>query len=110
MRAPTYFMLCCAVLCRYSSGWLGNTELAHTTKVFLHESTYFMLCCAVLCRYSSGWLGYTELAHTTKVFVRESSMAPTYSMLIFGGALEVDPGTQMLTLDGWMEFKAAPKV
>jgi hypothetical protein len=49
-------------------------------------------------------------AAPVQVFVRESSMVPVYSLLLFGGALEVHHEKGLLTVDGWAQFKAPGRI
>jgi ATP-dependent RNA helicase DHX57 len=44
------------------------------------------------------------------VFVREVTMVPTYSLLLFGGAIEVLHQENMVTVDNWVKFHAPAKI
>eukprot|EP00271_Cylindrocystis_brebissonii_P016940 TRINITY_DN4199_c0_g3_i1.p1 TRINITY_DN4199_c0_g3~~TRINITY_DN4199_c0_g3_i1.p1 ORF type:complete len:416 (-),score=36.57 TRINITY_DN4199_c0_g3_i1:441-1598(-) len=61
-------------------------------------------------RFDSVWLAYGEKVKTSKVFVRESSMVPTYALLLFGGAIEVEHERQIVRVDQWMEFQAPARI
>ena len=61
-------------------------------------------------RFESPWLLYTDLTETSKVFCREASMAPIYSLLLFGGQISVDHEKSLLRLDGWASFKAPARI
>ena len=54
-------------------------------QVFLHPSSVNFH----VGRYESNWLIYSERVQTGKIFVREVTMVPTYSLLLFGGQIEV---------------------
>jgi ATP-dependent RNA helicase DHX57 len=45
-----------------------------------------------------------------QVFVRETSMVPVYSLLLFGGQLEVVHDKGLITVDGWAQFKAPGRI
>ena len=61
-------------------------------------------------RFESPWLLYTDLTETSKVFCREASMAPIYSLLLFGGQISIDHEKSLLRLDGWASFKAPARI
>ena len=61
-------------------------------------------------RFESPWLLYTDLTETSKVYCREASMAPIYSLLLFGGQIRIDHEKSLLRLDGWASFKAPARI
>ncbi|GFH25553.1 ATP-dependent RNA helicase, partial [Haematococcus lacustris] len=56
--------------------------------------------------FASGWAVYTQMTATTKLFVRESSMAPMYSVALFGGELRVNSERSRIMVDDVAEFQA----
>jgi ATP-dependent RNA helicase DHX57 len=75
-------------------------------RVFLHPSSINFGCGA----FESPWLVYSEAVHTAKVYIRECTMVPPYALLLFGGDIGVNVQKGTLSLDGWAEFEAPPKV
>ena len=75
-------------------------------RVFLHPSSVNFGCGA----FENPWLVYSEAVHTAKVYIRECTMVPPYALLLFGGDIGVNVQKGTLSLDGWAEFEAPPKV
>lgn len=75
-------------------------------RVFLHPASVNFTSGA----FESTLLVYTELFETSKAFVRESSMAPMWSILLFGGRVAVDAQKQRVVVDDWIEFQAPGRV
>jgi ATP-dependent RNA helicase DHX57 len=75
-------------------------------RVFLHPSSVNFGCGA----FETPWLVYSEAVHTAKVYIRECTMVPPYALLLFGGDIGVNVQKGTLSLDGWAEFEAPPKV
>ena len=51
-----------------------------------------------------------DMVQTSKVFVRASSMAPMYSLLLFGGQPQVKHEAGTITVDDWVVLRAPSKV
>ena len=47
---------------------------------------------------------------TTKVYVRDATMVGPYPLLLFGGKVKVDHERASALCDGWIRFRAAPRV
>ncbi|KAF8055672.1 DHX57 [Scenedesmus sp. PABB004] len=75
-------------------------------RVWVHPASV----CFTAGSYSSGWLVYSQLVETSRAFAREVSMVPVWSLLAFGGELEVLHDQGLLLLDGWAKFKAPARV
>merc|ERR1712166_1191344 len=60
--------------------------------------------------YSSPWLVFHQKIQTSKVFVRDSTMVTPYSLLLFGGRVETIVKNGTIAIDGWIKFRANPKV
>ena len=75
-------------------------------RVFLHPSSVNYK----VGRYESTWCIYSERVQTGKVFVREVTMVPTYSLLLFGGCIDILHEQKQITVDGWVRFEAPAKI
>ena len=51
-----------------------------------------------------------EKVKTTKVYVRDATMVGPYPLLLFGGKVKVDHERASALCDGWIRFRAAPRV
>ena len=60
--------------------------------------------------FPSPYLMYFEKVKTTKVYVRDCTMVTPYPLLLFGGDIAVKHELQILTVDGWIEFRSMGKV
>jgi HrpA-like RNA helicase len=60
-------------------------------------------------KFESPWMVYTERVKTSKVYLRESTMVPSYTLLLFGGAITVHHERGTLKVDDWAEFEASPR-
>jgi len=75
-------------------------------RVFLHpQSVLFSQR-----EYRNPWLVYREKVKTSKVFVRDATAVPPYSLLLFGGNIDVQHERKLLCIDGWIHFRAQPRV
>ncbi|KAI8824273.1 P-loop containing nucleoside triphosphate hydrolase protein [Fimicolochytrium jonesii] len=62
-------------------------------------------------RSSTPFLVYHEKVKTSKVFVRDSSLVTSHALAFFGGSVKWDPRQGYLNMeDGWIRFRAQPKV
>eukprot|EP00940_MAST-03C_sp_MAST-3C-sp2_P001817 g1817.t1 len=55
-------------------------------------------------------LVYHEKVKSTKVYVRDCTAITPYSVMLFGGALDVHHRVSVVTVDDWLAFRASPKV
>lgn len=62
----------------------------HPASLLFHEG-----------KYSDPQVVSYERVATSKVFVRDVTMVSAYSVLLFGGGLEVDHEGRAITMDGW---------
>ncbi|KAF8411854.1 hypothetical protein HHK36_004413 [Tetracentron sinense] len=52
------------------------------------------------------FLVFLEKVETNKVFLRDTSIISPYSILLFGGAINIQHQTGLVTLDGWLKLTA----
>ena len=69
--------------------------------VFLHPSTLM----ASAKKLDSRYLCFHEIVKTRKLYVRDATMVTPYSLLLFGGALEIYHNQQAITVDKWLRFR-----
>uniref|UniRef100_A0A7N0SWU3 RNA helicase n=1 Tax=Kalanchoe fedtschenkoi TaxID=63787 RepID=A0A7N0SWU3_KALFE len=50
---------------------------------------------------------FLEKVETNKVFLRDTTVVSPYSVLLFGGSINVQHQTGLVTIDGWMKISAA---
>ncbi|QDZ20021.1 DExH-box ATP-dependent RNA helicase [Chloropicon primus] len=75
-------------------------------QVFLHPASSLFS----VSTFETGWLVYSDIMKTSKIMVRAASMAPCYSVLIFGGSIDVQHQQGLLVMDDWAKFKAPAKI
>ena len=61
-------------------------------------------------KFEQRFLLFHEKVKTAKVYVRDATMIGPYPLLLFGGKVAVDHGRSQATCDGWIRFRAAPRV
>ena len=75
-------------------------------QVFMHPASSLFN----VSTFETGWLVYSEIMKTSKIMVRDCSMVPCYSVLIFGGKVNVEHDRGILVVDDWAKFKAPAKI
>ena len=75
-------------------------------QVFLHPASSLFS----VSEFETGWVCYSDIMKTSKIMVRAASMVPCYSVLIFGGKIEVRHEQGVLVMDEWAKFKAPAKI
>eukprot|EP00937_MAST-01D_sp_MAST-1D-sp2_P000724 g724.t1 len=56
------------------------------------------------------WLVFHEKVRTTRLWIRESTMVTPYSLLLFGGKLEVLHKEGTVCVDRWVRFQAVARI
>lgn len=41
----------------------------------------------------------------TKIYLRDTTLIPPFSMLLFGGDIDIQHRERLITLDGWIHFQ-----
>ena len=75
-------------------------------EVSLHPTSV----CFGLPSFEHRFLLFHEKVKTTKVYVRDATMVGPYALLLFGGKVKVDHERASALCDGWIRFRAAPRV
>ena len=79
---------------------------SHTKgEVYLHPSTINFEETQLDSRYCC----FHELVKTSKTYVRDCTTVSPFSLLLFGGALEVYHRHGVCSVDGWLKFRIAAK-
>nr|GMD82980.1 DExH-box ATP-dependent RNA helicase DExH7, chloroplastic isoform X1 [Ipomoea batatas]GMD91673.1 DExH-box ATP-dependent RNA helicase DExH7, chloroplastic isoform X1 [Ipomoea batatas] len=53
------------------------------------------------------FLVFLEKVETNKVFLRDTTVISPYSILLFGGSINVQHQSGIITIDGWLKIRAA---
>jgi len=60
--------------------------------------------------FETSWVVYHKKVATTKTFLHGVTMVPPYALLLFGGKIATQHEQGTITVDGWIRFRANPKV
>lgn len=60
--------------------------------------------------YSCPFLVYNSMVRTSKPFLRDVTECSAYSLLLFGGKLEVKSSKGTIVVDGWAELSANARI
>jgi ATP-dependent RNA helicase DHX57 len=83
-----------------------NQPVATEERVFMHpSSTNFSVG-----SYNCPWLVYHELVRTSKAFLRDATECSAYSLLLFGGKLEVQASKGLIIIDDWVRLAANARI
>ncbi|KAF2762708.1 P-loop containing nucleoside triphosphate hydrolase protein [Pseudovirgaria hyperparasitica] len=77
-------------------------------RVFVHPSS--TLFDAQAFPTNSAFMSYFNKMATSKVFIRELTPFNSYSMLLFGGQIELDTQGRGLTVDGWVRLRGWARI
>ena len=83
-----------------------NMSNVKEERVFIHPSSSI---CSVG-TFSCPWLVYHRLIHTTKAFVSDGTECSPYSLLLFGGPMEVQASKGLIVLDNWIHLSANARI
>ena len=83
-----------------------RTENAQEERVFLHPSSANFSNG----NYSCPFLVYNSMVRTSKSFLRDVTECSAYSLLLFGGDLEVKSSKGTIVIDGWAELSANARI
>eukprot|EP00746_Dinoflagellata_sp_MGD_P060512 gnl/MRDRNA2_/MRDRNA2_25665_c0_seq1.p1 gnl/MRDRNA2_/MRDRNA2_25665_c0~~gnl/MRDRNA2_/MRDRNA2_25665_c0_seq1.p1 ORF type:complete len:511 (-),score=90.18 gnl/MRDRNA2_/MRDRNA2_25665_c0_seq1:26-1402(-) len=75
-------------------------------QVFLHPSAASF----TKTRYTCPWLVYHELVQTSKKFLRDASECSAYSLLLFGGKIEVQARNDLIIVEDWINLAANARI
>ncbi len=60
--------------------------------------------------YSCPWLVFHSMVRTSKPFLRDVTECNSYSLLLFGGPLEVKASKSVVSIDGWVQLSANSRI
>lgn len=75
-------------------------------RVFMHPSSMNFSVGS----YNCPWLVYHDLMHTSKAFLRDATECSAYSLLLFGGKLEVQASKDLILIDDWVRLAANARI
>ncbi|KAL7543887.1 hypothetical protein ACHAXR_013327 [Thalassiosira sp. AJA248-18] len=75
-------------------------------RVFIHPSSNNF----VVGSYSCPWLVYHRLVRTSKSFISDATECNPYSLLLFGGSMEVQASKGLIVLDDWIRLSANARI
>lgn len=79
---------------------------AKEERVFIHPSSSNF----GTGNYSCPFLVYNSMVRTSKPFLRDVTECSAYSLLLFGGELEIKASTGVVAVDGWAELSANARI
>ncbi len=83
-----------------------NNRKMYEERVFIHPSSNNF----VVGNYSCPWLVYHRLVRTSKAFVSDATECNPYSLLLFGGNMEVQASKGLIVLDDWIRLAANARI
>lgn len=75
-------------------------------RVFFHPSSMNFS----IGNFQCPFLVYHELVRTSKAFIRDATECSAYSLLLFGGSLEVQAGKALIVVDEWARLAANARI
>lgn len=84
----------------------SNGHHMNDERVFIHPSSNNFS----IGSYSCPWLVYHRLVRTSKAFVSDSTECNPYSLLLFGGPMEVQASKGLIVLDDWIRLSANARI
>eukprot|EP00522_Entomoneis_paludosa_P010319 CAMPEP_0172441418 /NCGR_PEP_ID=MMETSP1065-20121228/1967_1 /TAXON_ID=265537 /ORGANISM="Amphiprora paludosa, Strain CCMP125" /LENGTH=1439 /DNA_ID=CAMNT_0013190781 /DNA_START=22 /DNA_END=4341 /DNA_ORIENTATION=- len=81
-------------------------QRSNEERVFIHPSSGNFS----VGNYSCPWLVYNSLVRTSKPFLRDVTECNEYSLLLFGGDLEIQASQGVVVIDSWCKLSASPKI
>lgn len=84
----------------------NNINRNNEERVFIHPSSNNF----AVGSYSCPWLVYHRLVRTSKAFVSDATECNPYSLLLFGGAMEVQASKGLIVLDDWIRLSANARI
>ncbi|XP_005113474.2 ATP-dependent RNA helicase dhx29 [Aplysia californica] len=58
---------------------------------------------------TGSWLVYQEKVRMSRVFLRDTTVVSPYALLLFGGEITVQHTQRLVSLDGWIKYRAVVK-
>jgi ATP-dependent RNA helicase DHX57 len=75
-------------------------------RVFIHPSSVN----SGIGKFEDPFLVYHNLIHTSKMYLRDTTCVSVWPALMFGGDLDVDFHHNVITMDTYFKFDAAPRI
>lgn len=84
----------------------NNSVNGQLERVFIHPSSANFS----VGNYNCPFLVYNSLVRTSKAFLRDVTECSAYSLLLFGGQLDVQSSKGIIAVDGWAELSANGRI
>lgn len=84
----------------------GSSRTSNEERVFVHPSSNNFSVGS----YSCPWLVYHRLVRTSKAFISDATECNPYSLLLFGGSMEVKASEGLIVLDDWIKLAANARI
>jgi ATP-dependent RNA helicase DHX57 len=75
-------------------------------RVFIHPSSNNF----AVGSFSCPWIVYHRLIRTSKAFISDATECNPYSLLLFGGTMEVQASKGLILLDDWIRLSANARI
>ena len=86
---------------------IGGSDATHQEeRVFIHPSSALFS----VGNFSCPWLVFNSMVKTSKPFLRDATECSAYSLLLFGGPLEVEARNNLIVVGGWAKLSANPRI
>ncbi|KPI38394.1 putative ATP-dependent RNA helicase ucp12 [Cyphellophora attinorum] len=85
-----------------------QTAKFSSERVFIHPSSSLFTITSFPTH--SHYLSYFTKLATSKTFIRDLTPLNAYSLLLFGGKIEVDPTGAGITVDGWLRMRGWARI
>lgn len=86
-----------------------NTRIvtkSNEERVFIHPSSNNF----AVGSYSCPWIVYHRLIRTSKAYISDATECNPYSLLLFGGKMEVQASKGLIVLDDWIRLSANARI
>ena len=93
---------------RFAAAARSSIRTKRDGVVSLHPTS--VVFGAEMSNHKKRFLLFHEKVKTTKVYLRDATLVGAYPLLLFGGKIEVDHARAKASCDGWITFRAAPRV
>lgn len=80
-----------------SNVWFDGRRVVHVHPTSVNSNTK---------TFQHPFLVFLEKVETTKVFLRDTTITSPYSILLFGGSMNIQHQTGLVIIDGWLKMAA----
>ena len=84
----------------------SKVTMSNEERVFIHPSSNNF----AVGSYSCPWIVYHRLIRTSKAYISDATECNPYSLLLFGGKMEVQASKGLIVLDDWIRLSANARI